>query len=269
MGKRFTFWGHLALVGTGLVLFSCAPDTRNPIDQPSTQPSNQPITQPSPATRPVDAPISVSNAAVQLILVQAAAADPPAVATPPATPRPLETQPATSATQPCATQPCTQRSCSTRPCATQPCLSQRHWWHTFVERLYQMYSSKIDTLIGGLLATGVGLVGAFAYLFAVRAGLIDEALEKKLAATWNNHVFRNWFLFVFCGGLVAGVFQLGQGAVFAPIQAFVLGITWFSVVSRSANSQPGQLERVAQKKVASNLAAMLEKGTPDSGPTSD
>ncbi|HEX8911624.1 MAG TPA: hypothetical protein VF796_04640 [Humisphaera sp.] len=90
-------------------------------------------------------------------------------------------------------------------------------------------------------SVGIGLLGAWAYYFGVYSGFIDrDTRDRVLQYLWDEgcappETHRRWrraafFLF---GGVVAGVFQAAQADTFTPIQAFVLGITWPSVVSRS------------------------------------
>lgn len=97
-----------------------------------------------------------------------------------------------------------------------------------------------------LWAFVVGSFGAAAFFFGVWCGFIsrearERVLEFLMAKDGNA---RGRLLLVFCGfgGVVAAVFQAAQPSVFAPIQAFVLGATWPSVVTRimSGNgSSPG------------------------------
>ena len=92
----------------------------------------------------------------------------------------------------------------------------------------------------------VGTLGAASFYFGVYFGFISQnERDKMLKYLTNNtnNVQLRWFI-VFCllGGIVAAVFQAAQANVFAPIQAFVLGATWPSVVTRimsgSGNGQP-------------------------------
>ncbi len=49
-------------------------------------------------------------------------------------------------------------------------------------------------------------------------------------------------MFYVLGGVVAGVFQAAQFDTFAPIQAFVLGATWPSVVTRIMSGSSSGVE---------------------------
>lgn len=103
-----------------------------------------------------------------------------------------------------------------------------------------------DNLLNISYAVLVGTLGAASFYFGVYFGFISQnERDKMLKYLTNdiNSVQLGWFV-VFCllGGVVAAVFQAAQANVFAPIQAFVLGATWPSVVTRimsgSGNGQP-------------------------------
>ena len=109
------------------------------------------------------------------------------------------------------------------------------------------YPTIVRSLFNVSLAGAVGFLGASAYFVGVVTGFIDptsreEVLLHLLNDTTQKPPSRRWLLrvyfFVF-GGVVAAVFQAAQGETFAPIQAFVLGITWPSVVSRSMSTPNG------------------------------
>ena len=83
-------------------------------------------------------------------------------------------------------------------------------------------------------------------------GFIERTAREELLLHLNDEAERSRtllrFIYFFFGGIVAGVFQVAQPETLAPIQAFVLGITWPSVVSRSMTSpssgqSPGDLLR--------------------------
>lgn len=72
----------------------------------------------------------------------------------------------------------------------------------------------------------IGLVGSLSYYIALRLGFLQG--DRVLTNLQSNHG-SIWFVGV--GGLVATVFQLAQPTSFAPVQSFVLGITWPTLVS--------------------------------------
>ncbi|HZK81171.1 MAG TPA: hypothetical protein VFC46_08900, partial [Humisphaera sp.] len=143
-------------------------------------------------------------------------------------------------------------------------------WKLFVNGVWNhvrhLYGTKAENILGAIvnaaLAMAVGVIGAYTYLYGIWAGFIERASRDSLiiflqtgklpARLWH------WTRFVICGGLVAAVFQLGQPDTFAPIQAFVLGVTWFAVVSRSASSSQS-------KDYVADLENRLNKA-PDQAP---
>jgi hypothetical protein len=87
-----------------------------------------------------------------------------------------------------------------------------------------------------LLAFFIGGLGAWAFLIGVQVGLVARGQrETLLLFLEGNYLLQS--MFVFFGGVIAAVFQLGQPLSFAPIQALVLGATWPSVLSQYISSQ--------------------------------
>jgi hypothetical protein len=96
-------------------------------------------------------------------------------------------------------------------------------------------NSNLRALVNVLSAVVIGWAGAFAFLAGVRYGFIDpttrdKTLEFLANPPWWRILARATFYFM--GGIVAGVFQWAQPDTLVPIQAFVLGATWPSVVTR-------------------------------------
>lgn len=92
----------------------------------------------------------------------------------------------------------------------------------------------------------VGLLGAFTFFLGVFLGFISRESREKTLQFFGAGMDSALLLTLFClsGGVVAAVFQAAQPGTFAPIQAFVLGATWPSVVTRimsgdSSNLVPG------------------------------
>jgi hypothetical protein len=80
----------------------------------------------------------------------------------------------------------------------------------------------------------IGFLGAAAFYAGVRFGFISNESREQLLSFLKhppNPKKERLFFYGF-GGIVAGVFQWAQPDVLAPIQAFVLGATWPSVVTR-------------------------------------
>lgn len=70
----------------------------------------------------------------------------------------------------------------------------------------------------------VGLVGSIAYYTSLRLGFIGGDQRDSILKLFGSGPLIVWFSVI--GGSVATIFQLAQGGSFAPIQGFVLGITW-------------------------------------------
>ncbi len=113
-------------------------------------------------------------------------------------------------------------------------------------------NSNLRALLNVLCAIMIGWAGALAFLAGVRYGFIsrttrDKTLEFLANPPWWRLLDRSMFYLL--GGIVAGVFQWAQPDTLAPIQAFVLGATWPSVVMRvmAGSSSP---DTVAEKILA-------------------
>jgi hypothetical protein len=145
-------------------------------------------------------------------------------------------------TQPAATQPAT-----TQP-TTQPCASDLS---ASIDRIYDATNNTstaklIRGTINVLAAMMIGFLGAGAYYIGVYTGFIERSSREYVLLFLSKDVnkkppimFYHGFFFFFFGGVVAAIFQWAQADTLAPIQAFVLGITWPSVVSRSMSGQSG------------------------------
>ena len=87
-----------------------------------------------------------------------------------------------------------------------------------------------------LLAFFVGAMGAWAFHLGVLTGFISRTERPRILEFLldTQQRPRNGIIvcFIATGGIVAAVFQAAQADTFAPIQAFVLGATWPSVVTR-------------------------------------
>jgi hypothetical protein len=108
------------------------------------------------------------------------------------------------------------------------------------------YQLLYGNLFGSFL---IGLIGALCYCWGIQYGFIERA--SKTTPSYMKSAM-DMLLFCSLGGLVALVFQSPQAETLTPIQAFVLGATWPSVVNRviAGNSQPPGSE--AKKYVSSN-----------------
>lgn len=120
-------------------------------------------------------------------------------------------------------------------------------------------NSNLHSLLNIFCAIIIGWAGAFAFLAGVRFGFISRDTRSKTMEfltnpPWYRVVDRS--VFYWLGGIVAGVFQWAQPDTLAPIQAFVLGATWPSVVTRvmagggSADTAADKLLSTPPEKIA-------------------
>lgn len=86
-----------------------------------------------------------------------------------------------------------------------------------------------------LAAFAIGCLGSWSFIIGVTTGLIARAQRNDILLYLSSSQLVQ-ALYVFCGGIIAAVFQLGQPSSFAPIQALVLGATWPSVLSQYLSS---------------------------------
>jgi hypothetical protein len=131
-----------------------------------------------------------------------------------------------------------------------------------------------DRVINIALAGIVGFLGAVAFYYGVYTGFINpDSREKTLkyftGPVWNRVHYTGMFCVL--GGVVAAVFQAAQASTFAPIQAFVLGATWPSVVTRImaggaepttsgrefADAPPNTIPRPTSSKTAADAEVII------------
>lgn len=103
--------------------------------------------------------------------------------------------------------------------------------------------TNLVRLLNIMAAVLIGGLGALAFYAGVKFGFISPESRKNLLSylpeARTARPSRTHFYFL--GGVVAGIFQWAQPDVLAPIQAFVLGATWPSVVTRimsGSNTMP-------------------------------
>jgi hypothetical protein len=94
----------------------------------------------------------------------------------------------------------------------------------------------IPSIANVFFAMLIGFAGAMAFYAGVYFGFI--APESRNDITKYIVSTKSISIFAMLGGVVAGVFQWAQPDVLAPIQAFVLGATWPSVVTRIMSGSP-------------------------------
>jgi hypothetical protein len=93
----------------------------------------------------------------------------------------------------------------------------------------------------GVGAVAIGAIGSSAYFAALMLGFLGDApiaqLRPKFLILRGSPLVGRLgrgrvAIFIILGSFVALVFQLAQQGSFAPVQSFVLGATWPSVVSQ-------------------------------------
>jgi hypothetical protein len=98
-----------------------------------------------------------------------------------------------------------------------------------VWEMIKSHNIEIKCVANIFFAVFIGFAGALAFYVGVHFGFISP--ESRNDITKYIGSVRSIALFAVLGGVVAGVFQWAQPATLAPIQAFVLGATWPSVVT--------------------------------------
>jgi hypothetical protein len=103
----------------------------------------------------------------------------------------------------------------------------------------------------------IGGAGSLAYFSALFFGFIqgEEILAKLWPAPrtihWINKTLRVlWFVII--GGAVAFIFQLPQGDL-APIQAFIMGTTWPTIVAQILTTRQAESPKTIKDQIASML----------------
>lgn len=113
-------------------------------------------------------------------------------------------------------------------------------WQKLADAANGVQWHSVVNVIGSVL---VGAMGAWAFHLGLITGFIDRPNRKTtLEFLQDGSGNTKWplsFWFYVTGGMVAGVFQMAQADTFAPIQGFVLGATWPSVVTRIMSGAAG------------------------------
>ncbi|HLF24745.1 MAG TPA: hypothetical protein VJG32_00290 [Anaerolineae bacterium] len=116
------------------------------------------------------------------------------------------------------------------------------------------------------LAALIGGIGSLAYATALLYGFVvnEELLKRFLPASASGGPLKAlrviWFALIGAG--VAAVFQLPQ-TTSAPIQAFIIGTTWPSVVSQVLTGrQSGALTPEPSNQIIKNIQDELDRRTP-------
>lgn len=119
---------------------------------------------------------------------------------------------------------------SAMPASTSPRVEKLFGQRTAIAwDIAKAYSGAVRKVVNILFAVVIGFCGAMAFYIGVYYGFI--AKESRTDITKYIVSRQSVAVFAAFGGIVAGVFQWAQGETLAPIQAFVLGATWPSVVT--------------------------------------
>lgn len=113
----------------------------------------------------------------------------------------------------------------------------------------EITNTKSESLI---YATSVGIFGSTSYFSALYFGFMkNDEVFRKICPSGDSQCQKIckvvWFIFI--GGIIAMIFQIPQKDQFVPIQAFVLGTTWPSVVSQILTGAQG--DRSAREAIRS------------------
>ncbi len=120
----------------------------------------------------------------------------------------------------------------------------------------------MDNWVPGLWAGLIGGAGSLAYSSALYFGFIQN--EASLSKLWPSRgtsgavasILRVvWFVAI--GAAVALIFQLPEGNL-APIQAFIIGTTWPTVVAQVLTGRQGD----SPASIKAQIFGLLEEGKP-------
>lgn len=108
-------------------------------------------------------------------------------------------------------------------------------------------------------AAAIGAGGSLAYSAALFFGFVQsDAVFKKIWPTrlsktqWQSLV--RIFFFVLIGGVVSFIFQLPETKL-APIQAFIVGMTWPSIVAQTLAGRQGDSPKTIRDQINELLGA--------------
>jgi len=108
-----------------------------------------------------------------------------------------------------------------------------------------------------LWAAAIGAGGSLAYFTALLFGFVQsEAILEKIwpssrSVSLPGRLLRV-FWFTLIGAAVALIFQLPQEKL-APIQAFIVGTTWPTIVSQTLTGRQGESPQTIRQQIAGLL----------------
>ncbi len=105
----------------------------------------------------------------------------------------------------------------------------------------------------------IGALGSAAFLMIVATAIVEHPSRDNILKNVTSTSDRT-ALYIFLGGIIAGVFQLAEASAFAPVQALVIGVTWPSVISQYLGSKPDgharDFKEIAPAGTAGNVPAL-------------
>jgi hypothetical protein len=104
-----------------------------------------------------------------------------------------------------------------------------------IGRLVAAESDLAECWLNVGLSFLIGMLGSLAFHIAVHTGFIGRDYRDQLL---QHLIFQRDFpyivplLFWLFGGVTAAIFQAAQPSILVPVQSFVLGATWTSVINQ-------------------------------------
>jgi hypothetical protein len=116
----------------------------------------------------------------------------------------------------------------------------------------------MENWLNATYAALIGAAGSLAYFSGLYFGFIraEEILAKLWPPVrvipWYSKVLRViWFMAI--GAAVAFTFQLPQDNL-APIQAFIVGVTWPTIVAQTLTTRQGESPQEIKQQIAGMLS---------------
>ena len=117
-----------------------------------------------------------------------------------------------------------------------------------IDQLVSLFNQLFSSDLAYCQAFVAGLVGSIAYYTSLRLGFVGgDQRDSILNLFGSGYGLIAWFSVI--GGSVATIFQLAQGGTFAPIQGFVLGITWPILVGQYVAGAKNASAEAYMKKI--------------------
>lgn len=105
-----------------------------------------------------------------------------------------------------------------------------------------MQAFQISNIAIIIQAFIVGALGSAAYFSAIFFGFIENQGLLLNLCPFNRVCKAKLIWYMAMGGVIASIFQLPEKQGFIPIQAFILGTTWPSIVAQILSGKVGPQE---------------------------